>query len=199
VLQDNDPIKLAAVDEAKKRYESQVAFKKVQNQHYIREHALNVQHEQRVMNHENMDRHQKIKDFKSAITNQMEQDKESAGIAKLISRMPVKTHFGPEETEDQILDSWQRDRLMKKEQNYHLNAQMKDKSETRSVVKKAFKEIEHDQYLTNHAEMKEQQEMRVRAKQDVTQFWRDQVAQKNVLTQKERDAAAAYKKLPTDI
>jgi hypothetical protein len=31
VLQDNDPIKRAAVDEAKKRFESAVAFKKTQN------------------------------------------------------------------------------------------------------------------------------------------------------------------------
>jgi len=41
--------------------------------------------------------------------------------------------------------------------------------------------------------------MRAKAKEDVTQFWRDQVAQKSALTNKERDAAAAYKKLPTDI
>lgn len=60
VLQDNDPIKKAAVEEAKKRFESAVAFKKTQNQHYIREHALNVQHEQRVIAHENMDRKQKV-------------------------------------------------------------------------------------------------------------------------------------------
>jgi hypothetical protein len=36
----------------------------------------------------------------------MMQDNERAGVAKMINKMPVKTHFGPEETEDQILDSW---------------------------------------------------------------------------------------------
>jgi hypothetical protein len=70
---------------------------------------------------------------------------------------------------------------------------MKNKTETKNLVKKVFKEIEHDQYLQNNAEMKEQQEYRAKAKEDVTQFWRDQVAQKHELTQKEKDAALAYK------
>jgi hypothetical protein len=53
-----------------------------------------------VIQHENLDRKQKVNDFHNAITSQMSQDQERAGIAKMINRMPVKTHFGPEETED---------------------------------------------------------------------------------------------------
>jgi hypothetical protein len=45
---------------------------------------------------------------------------------------------------------------------------MKNKSETKNFVKKAYKEIEHGQYLQNNAEMKEQQEYRAKAKEDVT-------------------------------
>lgn len=58
------------------------------------------------MNHENQDKMNKTKDFKHAITNQMVSDSERANVAKMINRLPVKTHFGPEETQDQILDSW---------------------------------------------------------------------------------------------
>lgn len=76
---------------------------------------------------------------------------------------------------------------------------MKDKVETKSLAKKTIQEIEHEQYLTNIADMKQQQEYRAKAKEDVTKFWKDQVAQKNELTQKEREAALAYKQLPTDI
>lgn len=50
---------------------------------------------------------------------------------------------------------------------------MKDKSETKSLVKKTFKELEHEQYLANNAEMREQKEYRAKAKEDVTQFWRE--------------------------
>jgi len=77
----------------------------------------------------------------------MTQDKERAGIAKMISRMPVKTHFGPEETEDQILDQWQRTKQMQNETKNALNTQMDWKNESRSNEKKAYKEIEHEQYL----------------------------------------------------
>jgi len=63
--------------------------------------------------------------------------------------------------------------MMKKEQHSALNAQMKNKVETKQLVKKTVQGIEHEQYLANIEDMKSQQEYRAKAKEDVTKFWKD--------------------------
>lgn len=50
-----------------------------------------------------------------------------------MEKIPHKTHLGPEEHADEIIDSWQRDRIMKKVQNIALKQQVRDK-----VKKKAL-------------------------------------------------------------
>jgi len=80
-----------------------------------------------------------------------------------------------------------------------LTFQMKDKSETQSLLKAGMHAFENEQIMINHGEMKQQQDRRVQQKEEVTTFWKEQVAAKNELTVKEREAAAAYKKLPADI
>lgn len=45
VIQDDDPVKVAAATEARKRYEAKVAARKAENENYIRQHAVNVKQE----------------------------------------------------------------------------------------------------------------------------------------------------------
>lgn len=80
-----------------------------------------------------------------------------------------------------------------------LQRQMKEKSETQSLIKAGMNSVENQQMMVNNIEMKMQQDQRVQQKEEVTAFWQDQLAAKNELTVKEREAAAAYKKLPVDI
>lgn len=80
-----------------------------------------------------------------------------------------------------------------------LQRQIKEKSETQSLIKAGLNSVENQQMMVNNIEMKMQQDQRVQQKEEVTTFWQEQLAAKNELTVKEREAAAAYKKLPVDI
>lgn len=129
----------------------------------------------------------------------MAEDEAVANMKAQVAKLPYKTHFGPEEHADEILDTWQRERIVKKVQNIALKQQVRDKVRKEKLHVVNNIEQEHKEFLDNHACMDEKVRKRQQSREYVTKYWRDQMKEKEGHIKMEKEADKAYHILPTDI